>query len=495
MHRAVDTRLGRTVAIKLLRGGSGSDVIARARMRSEASLAGSIHHPGVAQVYDFGEDMAGAGLTFIVMELVEGRTLAQLLREQGPMPPEQVMSVVKQVAEGLAAAHAAGVVHRDLKPANIMLTPEGRTVLVDFGIARGSDSEPLTETGALVGTAEYMSPEQASGRSATDRSDLYALGVVAYHCLSGTSPFRRETTISTALAHLNDELPPTPPGTPADVQRLISSLVAKNPAERPDSAAVVALEAAQIGAASTIDLPPTFELRVVDTIPLAPQGTPVRRRARLTGRRRPATFASIGVATAAVVLLGVYGLRDGDPAQVPDVVGLTVAEATDRLQDAGLSVETEVIDQAGHPSGQVVRQSPAGGASTDQKGAVALSVASGAVTVSVGDIVGSSFAQAAARLERLGLQVVRRDVDSNTSVGDVMAIDRSGRVPDGSIITVSVGVAPVSPPQETSTSAQLAPSAGGGSSSAAAQGASKDFTSGGGKGAGNVAGAGKGKKK
>ncbi|MET1132683.1 MAG: serine/threonine-protein kinase, partial [Aeromicrobium sp.] len=257
VYRAIDTRLGRTVAIKVLRDGTDADEVNRARMRSEAHLAASIHHPGVAQVFDFEDDDAsGGGSTFIVMQFVEGHSLAQLLKQNGPMSADQVMSVVQQVAEGLQAAHDAGIVHRDLKPANIMLTPAGRTVLVDFGIARTDASDPLTDTGSLVGTTDYVSPEQVQGRSATAQSDLYALGIVAFHCLTGSSPFRRETQIATAMAHLHDDLPELGSEVPEDVAGLIASLTAKDPQERPATAADVAHEAARIGAAASIDLPP-----------------------------------------------------------------------------------------------------------------------------------------------------------------------------------------------------------------------------------------------
>ncbi|MBM9459141.1 serine/threonine protein kinase, partial [Nocardioides sp. zg-536] len=272
VYRASDTRLGRTVAVKVLRdpvgpdsldspdGPGSADSTARARMRSEANLAASISHPGVAQVYDLVEerDETGAETAFIVMQFVEGHSLAQLLDDQGPMPPEQVMSVVVQVAAGLQAVHDAGIVHRDLKPANIMLTPAGRTVLVDFGIARSATSDLLTRTGTMVGTADYMSPEQAEGASATPRSDLYALGVVAYQCLTGASPFRRESPIATAVAHVREDLPALPAHVPGDVAALLADLSARDPADRPADAATVARRAAAIGAAASIDVSGTF---------------------------------------------------------------------------------------------------------------------------------------------------------------------------------------------------------------------------------------------
>lgn len=449
VYRATDTRLGRTVAVKILRGGPLTDDVARARMRSEASLAASINHPGVAQVYDYEEDRsAHGGLTFIVMEFIEGHSLAQLLRERGPMPSDQVMSVVVQVAEGLQAAHDAGIVHRDLKPANIMLTPAGRTVLVDFGIARSATSEPLTSTGAMVGTAEYMSPEQSSGRSATPQSDLYALGVVAYHCLTGVSPFRRDSPIATAMAHLNDDLPSVGVEVPADVMRLVGSLTAKNPSDRPTSAAAVALEAAQIGAAGAIELPETFEMPAGEP----PTPEPTRVAAVVSPpmasrrRRRPAVYAGVGAIALVLAFLGWQNMRSADPAVVPSVVGLSADDAKAEIRDAGMTARTKTVDYAGTPAGQVVSQSPEAGEAEPEGEPVELTVASGKVAVSADKIIGLTYAKTSAALENLGFVVTRKNVTQSGDAGKVVALDKSGRLPDGSTITLTVAVAPVPAP-------------------------------------------------
>ncbi|MDX6276858.1 MAG: eukaryotic-like serine/threonine-protein kinase, partial [Nocardioidaceae bacterium] len=367
VYRATDTRLGRTVAVKILRGGPLADDHARARMRTEANMAASVTHPGVAQVYDFDEGMTSpSDFTFIVMQYVEGHTLAQLLREQGPMAPEQVMSVLVQVAEGLQAAHEAGIVHRDLKPANIMLTPAGRTVLVDFGIARSATSEPLTLTGSLVGTADYLSPEQAAGHISTPASDLYSLGVVAYQCLTGTSPFRRESHVATALAHLNDELPALGPNVPSDVAQLITSLTAKNPSERPTSAAAVALQAAAIGAAVKIDLPTTFEMPLPDNPHVPPLDATthvVSAPPQARGGRPRVLYAGIGLLVACLVFFGVREMHSTASPVIPNVVGMTTADATARIRHAGMTASPSTVDIAGKPAGRVFKQTPTSGKS------------------------------------------------------------------------------------------------------------------------------------
>ncbi|MCD9198719.1 protein kinase domain-containing protein [Aeromicrobium wangtongii] len=451
VHRATDLRLGRTVAVKILRGDALADGTARARMRSEASLAASINHPGVARVFDFHEGAPSSGSpTFIVMEMIEGRSLAQLLGEHGPLPTDQVMSVVVQVAEGLQAAHDAGIVHRDLKPANIMLTPAGRTVLVDFGIARSATSDPLTSTGVLVGTADYMSPEQAAGRSATPASDLYALGVVAHHCLTGTSPFRRESQVATAVAHLNEDAPDLGGRVPQEVADLVGSLTARNPADRPTSAAAVALQAAAIGAAGAIELPATFEwtapdVQLTETTPAvtALPGRAVAPAAGVRTRRPAKAYAGIGIFVVCLALLGVQSMRpDPNKAMVPDVVGMNVDDATARIRDAGLAVGSTSVDAGDVPAGQVVDQSPDSGRPGSRDERVELSVASGRVMLSADDVIGTTYTKAADALAEQGFEVVRQDIAGSAEPGTVLGLDRSGRLAYGSSVTLTVAVAP-----------------------------------------------------
>ncbi|AXT85057.1 serine/threonine protein kinase [Aeromicrobium sp. A1-2] len=449
VYRAHDVRLDRTVAVKVLRGGALADDVARSRMRSEAQLAASIHHPGVAEVYDYGENtLSHEGVSFIAMEYVEGYSLAQLLRSEGPMPVEQVMSIVVQVAEGLQATHSSGVVHRDLKPANIMFTASGRTVLVDFGIARGATSDPLTHTGVLLGTVEYLSPEQAGGRSATAQSDLYALGLVAHHCLTGTSPFRRESQIATALAQLNDELPPLADDVAPEVKQLIASLTAKNPSDRPQTAAAVAALASTIGASAAVELPATLK-HALPALPesarAAPAQTPVATAS--AGPRRPRK-AFLGVALLAAILAGLILERSyfGAVVAVPSVVGMDADTAAAELREAGMTATAEVVDVAGKTKGEVLRQSPESGAPVPDNGVVRLAVVSGKVAVSAKDLIGTPYARAAADLEKLGFVVKRKDIPSEADVGAVVALDRSGRLTDGSTITLSVALAQIPAP-------------------------------------------------
>lgn len=451
VYRAQDTRLNRPVAVKVLRSGPLADEVSRARMRSEARLAAQIHHPGVAQIFDYEEtSTTHGGMAYIVMQLIDGRTLADVMR-QGPMAPEQVMSVVMQIADALQAAHEIGIVHRDLKPANIMVTPTGHTVLVDFGIARSPMSEPLTDTGSLLGTVDYLSPEQATGRSATPQSDLYALGIVAYHCLTGSSPFRRESPVATALAHVQAELPPVGDDVPPEVRDLIWALTAKAPTDRPSSAAAVALLAAAAGASERVVVGPSAappgpvvappELATEDTI-LAPAVVAAATSAAPVRRRRPRTlYAGIGV-TVVLAAFGIQQLQADERPVVPSVVGLDVKTATARIEQAGLDVRRESVDAADKPAGLVVDQTPDRGTAPDGTDVVELSVASGRVRVSARSVIGTTYTKASAALEKLGLVVARKDVSRTSDVGEVVALDKSGRLRDGTTVTLSVAVAP-----------------------------------------------------
>ncbi|KOX13262.1 serine/threonine protein kinase [Nocardiopsis sp. NRRL B-16309] len=241
--KATDTLLNRPVAVKLLHLSQMAEPTARQRFRTEGRITAGLSHPGIAQVYDYGEE---DGRAFLIMELVVGEPLSQVLREHGRLTPDQTLDFLCQAAQALAAAHARGVVHRDIKPGNLLVTGDGQLKLTDFGIARGDMSVTLTQTGMVMGTAQYISPEQALGQPASSASDLYALGVVAYECLAGTPPFTGDSPVALALAHTRDEPPELPDHVPLEVDDLVAALLVKDPEERPSSASEVAHMAAVI---------------------------------------------------------------------------------------------------------------------------------------------------------------------------------------------------------------------------------------------------------
>jgi eukaryotic-like serine/threonine-protein kinase len=245
---AADLVLRRRVAVKLLRAEYADHPETLDRFRAEARHAGSLSHPCIAQIYDYGE-AEGAQPPFLVMELVDGPPLSRLLAA-GPLDPARVMDLIAQAADGLAAAHAAGLVHRDVKPGNLLLAPGDRVKITDFGIAHAAGSAPITRTGMLIGTPAYLAPERVAGASATPGSDLYSLGVVAYECLAGAPPFAG-SAMEIALAHQLRPLPPLPPAVPAAAAALVAELTAKDPAARPASAREVASRARSLREALT----------------------------------------------------------------------------------------------------------------------------------------------------------------------------------------------------------------------------------------------------
>ena len=230
---ADDTVLSRSVAVKVLRPGTDEEEVFARRFRSEALYTANLCHPNIATVFDYGEV---DNLAYLVMELVPGEPLSALVRREGALEPDRVRAIMGQAALALGAAHEAGVVHRDVKPANILVMPDGTVKLTDFGIARAVDGSGHTQTGEVLGTPHYLSPEQALGEAATGASDLYALGVVAHELLTGRRPFDKGTPVATALAQVNDTPPPLPPHVPPGLRSLIEQCLAKQAADRPASA-------------------------------------------------------------------------------------------------------------------------------------------------------------------------------------------------------------------------------------------------------------------
>ncbi len=279
--RARDRVLDREVAAKVLRSEFTGDPSFVARFRNEARHTAALSHPNIASVYDYGEteDERGARLAFLVMELVEGKPLVTILHEEGKLPVDWTLHVLGQAADGLSAAHHAGVVHRDIKPGNLIVRPDGVVKLTDFGIARARDATPLTRTGMVVGTAQYLSPEQAQGFEVTAASDVYSLGVVGYECLTGGRPFDGTSQVAVALAHINRQPPPLPANVPPAVRLLIERALAKDPADRfadgaAFAAAIRSVASGQgpspVGPATTPPYPmgaaPTAQTEVVDDL-------------------------------------------------------------------------------------------------------------------------------------------------------------------------------------------------------------------------------------
>ncbi|KRE76781.1 protein kinase domain-containing protein [Arthrobacter sp. Soil762] len=231
--KAKDQVLGRIVAIKVLKEEYTGDPGFLQRFRAEARHTALLNHVGIANVFDYGEE---EGSAYLVMELVPGQPLSSIIEHEQVLSPDRTLSMMAQTARALSVAHAQGLVHRDIKPGNLLITPDGRVKVTDFGIARLADQVPLTQTGQVMGTAQYLAPEQATGQTATGASDIYSLGVIGYECLTGHRPFSGESQIAIALAQVNDAPPPLPETLPKPVRALLMSMLSKDPKNRPANA-------------------------------------------------------------------------------------------------------------------------------------------------------------------------------------------------------------------------------------------------------------------
>jgi serine/threonine-protein kinase len=350
--RGHDETLGRTVAVKLMHAQLSYDPGFLERFRGEARHTAALSHPGIATVYDYGEADSQA---YLVMQLVEGHSLAAVLDGVGRLPAENTLDVIAQVASALQAAHATGVVHRDVKPANLLVRPDGTVVVTDFGIARSVHATgTLTVTGEVMGTAAYLAPEQAEGKPASPATDVYSLGIVAYQCLAGRRPFEGDSPVATALAHLRDPAPPLPADVPPAVRAVVEKAMAKNPADRFASAAALAAaaRAAVNGHAPVPVHPPTAVLpRVTPVSPAATGRATVPYTAVTHGhpapgsgwrdsgpqgalgvlaRRPPALVAGVtaGVVLALLLGVGLTSMLMGSGQQAADVAAATTTRAS-----------------------------------------------------------------------------------------------------------------------------------------------------------------------
>ncbi|MEV4629333.1 protein kinase [Micromonospora sp. NPDC049523] len=324
-----DVLLRRKVAVKVLLPALVSDAEFITRFRTEARMMAALRHPGIVQIYDYGEDAVvdGRRVDYLVMEYIEGVPLSTWIRETAELDVGQAMSIVTQAAQALHVAHTAGIVHRDVKPSNLLVQPDGSVVLVDFGVARSANLTSITATNMVLGSAHYMAPEQAAGQPVSAATDIYALGAVAYCCLTGRPPFTGDNPIEVVTRHLQEEPPALPEEIPAPVAALVSRALAKAPADRYPSAAAFA-DAAR-AAQGTAPLP--TPIGVADnstTVPSAPRADPSPVAASVGGkRRRPILLGGV----AAAVVIGAIGLvallsgpSDEDPSPTQPVANVPV---------------------------------------------------------------------------------------------------------------------------------------------------------------------------
>ncbi|MEV4413314.1 serine/threonine-protein kinase [Catellatospora sp. NPDC049609] len=268
--KGTDEVLDRIVAIKVMLPALLEEPGFVKRFHAEAKTMAGVNHPGVVRIYDFGND---AHLAYLIMELIEGDPLSRTLNKVGRLTPARTMLLIAQAADALQAAHDKGIVHRDVKPGNLLVRPNGTLVLTDFGIARSAAASQLTATGAVMGTASYLAPEQASGEGASATSDVYSLGVVAYQCLTGHRPYEGDTPLEIAMKHVTGTPKPMPSDIPPVVRQIVERAMAKSPASRWPSAAAFANAARQAAGALTHGSGPTLPVQPVSPSPVS--ATPV----------------------------------------------------------------------------------------------------------------------------------------------------------------------------------------------------------------------------
>jgi serine/threonine-protein kinase len=435
VHLARDEVLGRDVALKTLRERLAEDEVFLKRFRREARSAATLNHPNVVQVYD--QSRSPDGAYYIAMEHVPGGTLKERIAREGPLDPREAARVGAQVAEALRAAHEAGVVHRDVKSQNVLLTAAGDAKVADFGIARAADATTLSGPGAVLGTARYMSPEQATGSVATPRSDLYSLGVVLHEMLTGRPPFEADDPAQARAKHVREPPPrtrETNPAVPEAMDDLVGRLMAKDPEQRPGSASEVAHELRLVSAgkpavAAPTAIPPPRPTRAVDT--WTRRGRPLRVLAALAALA--ALLAVVGWGLGARILGGGVAEAAGDLADgtrgaiegvrrtllgptgvaVPDVEGLTRAEARERLSEAGLGMEVRPRESSEENAGRVLEQSVGGAREVEEGSRILLAIGEGprsagapdevgAKEEGVPDLVGLSYSEAEEALEGAG---------------------------------------------------------------------------------------------
>ncbi|MBB3086294.1 serine/threonine-protein kinase [Geodermatophilus sabuli] len=454
--RARDRVLDRVVAAKVLRSEFTGDPSFVARFRNEARHTAALSHPNIASVYDYGEtdDERGGQLAFLVMELVEGKPLVTILHEEGKLPVDWTLHVLSQSADGLSAAHKAGVVHRDIKPGNLIVRPDGVVKLTDFGIARARDATPLTRTGMVVGTAQYLSPEQAQGFEVTAASDVYSLGVVGYECLTGGRPFDGTSQVAVALAHINRPPPPLPGNVPAAVRLLIERALAKDPADRFADGAAFAAAIRSVAAGNGLSAAPLTGGTLPARPGPAPAPTPARARTELVTDISDSRTQVLGAASAG---------GTGGPGTAPGAMPPLRRPPEDDEPAGGprhaerprggnrwvwLVAGLLLLALVGGGTWFLLagdNDSPAGNRQPTSASSTSVSTAAGTFTVNTDEFIGQNVDTVEEYLVGNGLQVSKREADAAQvtapgrafDAGDVVTSDPANEaVPLGTVVTL-----------------------------------------------------------
>lgn len=488
VHGAYDARLGRDVAVKMLRSELARDSTFLMRFRREAKSAASLNHPSIVAVFDSGEDVlfetggADVPVPFIVMEYVRGRTLRDILHDEGPLEPMRAVRIMAQVLHALHYSHQHGIIHRDIKPANVMLDSADRAKVMDFGIARAiaDTAATMTNTSIVVGTAQYLSPEQAQGRDIDARSDLYSAGCLLYELVTGRTPFVGDSPVAIAYQHVGE--PPQPPSmyapdVPANLDVVILHALAKDPDRRYQSGDEFAADLESvlrreptIAAAAAVDAgelaPGPLPAKV--SAPVAPAtGATVLTRTSTTAdeprRRNKALPWVLGALAVLAVALGLFLGRDAlsgepQPVAVPQVVGKTEAEAKTQIQNAGLVAAAQpVADSAA--AGTVVDQDPKDG-TRPPNSTIQLMVSTGPGQVVVPNLRNYQQDTAIQKLRdlKLGVGEIKPVDNYQVSAGSVVSTEpkAEAEVAEGTTVTLNISTGQTSVPNVIAMSEEKA---------------------------------------
>ncbi|MEH1012564.1 Stk1 family PASTA domain-containing Ser/Thr kinase [Micromonospora sp. CPCC 206060] len=468
VHRGRDLRLGRDVAIKMLRADLARDATFQMRFRREAQNAASLNHPAIVAVYDTGEEIAPTGetLPFIVMEFVNGRTLKEVLAAEGRLQPRRALEITADMCAALEFSHRHGIIHRDIKPGNVMLTLTGQVKVMDFGIARAlaSGATTMTQTSAVIGTAQYLSPEQARGEAVDARSDVYAAGCVLFELLCGHPPFVGDSPVSVAYQHVRED-PPTPSDINRDVTPPIDAIVlkalSKNPLNRYQSAGEMRADLLRAAAGRPVMATPVLrEAETVAMAPMAGQGQFTRQGAPTGPQTRPipatvgdprrrrasswvlAALSALGVLAVIALVAGLLLTQRDERVAVPSVIDQPRATAIAALTNAQLrhQIGEPVLNSECKPD-TVVEQDPPSGRRIDPQSIVTLRICGGKPTATIPKgLEGGTYEAVAAQLEGLNLKPKEKPVNSERPEGTVTKITPAPGtvVPEGTEVTVEV---------------------------------------------------------
>lgn len=446
VYQARCTVLNRIVTVKILREELAEDKDFVRRFQMEAQAVASLSHPNIVSIYDVGEE---DGLPYLVMEYVEGINLKEMIRRRGALPPSEAISIGVQVCAALEHAHSKGIIHRDIKPHNILVTPGGRVKVTDFGLARvlSIPSATVTQSGTVMGSVHYFSPEQARGEEATPQSDIYSLGVVLYEAVSGKVPFQGDNPISIALKHLQEDPPglrDENPAIPEELEEIILRAMSKSPAKRFQSARE--MQKALSDGFISEDYEDYTEERTHYLAPVSKNQVGIERRKRRLHPAAIGTLVLLFLIFLAGAVWGFFKWYFGETVAVPEVVGYSQAEAEQKLKAAGLEAEVLTTYEEDSDDGIVVRQLPAAGMKVKKGRLVQIWVNKGKPLVWLPETTGTPEREAKIALESRGFQVrITREHSETVPEGYVIRQTPAGdrNYTEGSLITLVVSEGPV----------------------------------------------------